>query len=118
MNFQIYYLQVEPGESDDKVIIFFKTKPEVITPDNIHTNVFVSTMIDSPVSALYHALQKVYAPVLLKNEKWSQKFDPKLQSMLGDLEAGLGSVMRKHDPSFHGRGDPDKLGGKKIACPY
>lgn len=115
LKYGILMLQVDPGGNDDKMLVFFKIKPEVITPDNIHSNIFVSTMIDSPVSALYHAVQKVFAPVLLQNEKWSQKFDPKLQSMLSDLEAGLGSMMRKNDPSFRGGGrdtGPDSLGGK------
>ena len=36
-------------------------------------------MMDSPVSALYHALHNVYSPLLLKDAKWSNEFDPKLQ---------------------------------------
>lgn len=105
---------MEPGESSDKVIVFFKTRPDVITPDNVHSNIFVSTMLDSPVSALYHAIQKVYAPVLLHNDKFSRGIDPKLQNLLTDLEAGLGSAMRKTDPSFRGAkgsGKEDSLGG-------
>ena len=57
---------MESGDTNDKAIVFFKVKPEVITPDNLHQNVFVSSMLDSPISALYHAVQKVFAPVLLK----------------------------------------------------
>ena len=33
-----------PGQADDKVIIFFKRKPDVITPDNMH-KVGMVTMI-------------------------------------------------------------------------
>ena len=62
-----------------QVLVFFKSRPDVITPENLHKDVFVSSMWDSPVSALYHALQKVYAPLLLKDAKWSNEFDPKLQ---------------------------------------
>ena len=72
-------------------------------------------MLDSPISALYHAVQKVFAPVLLKDDKWSRKFDPKLQTLLTELETGLGSAMRKQDPSFRGAsGDSseDSVGGK------
>ena len=94
----VLFLQVKPGDTSDKVIVFFKTKPEPITPDNMHSTVFVSSMLDSPVSALYHAVQKVYAPVLLKDEKFSKNFDPKLQDLLSQLEAGLGSVIRKQNP--------------------
>jgi dynein heavy chain 2 len=55
-----------PQEGKEKLLVFFKIKPEVITMENLHENVFVSSMIDSPVSALYHAIKKVFAPVLLK----------------------------------------------------
>ena len=93
--------------------MFFKVKPEVITPDNLHTNVFVSSMLDSPVTALYHAMQKVYAPVLLQD---NNGLDPKLQSLLGQLQAGLGSVVRKKDPSQRSSSSDkeDPLGGEKL----
>jgi hypothetical protein len=39
----------------------------------------VSSMLESPVSALYHSLHKVYSPILLKDSAWSHEFDPKLQ---------------------------------------
>lgn len=55
-----------PREGKEKLLVFFKIKPEIITLENLHENVFVSSMIDSPVSSLYHAIQKVYAPILLK----------------------------------------------------
>ncbi|XP_074649972.1 cytoplasmic dynein 2 heavy chain 1-like [Tubulanus polymorphus] len=101
-------------EEGSKTIVFFKVRPEVITPDNIHRNVFVSTMLDSPISSLYHAVQKVFAPVLLEDEKWSKNFDPKLQSLLSELEAGLGSVIRKQDSSQCGKtpeGGDNNVGG-------
>lgn len=44
-------------------------------------------------------LTQVFAPILLKDDKWNKKFDPKLQNLLSELEAGLGSVLRKQDPS-------------------
>ena len=42
--------------------------------------------------------------------------NPKLQSLLAELEQGLGSVMRKQTSDFsHGRGDADEsLSGKKF----
>jgi dynein heavy chain 2 len=61
------------------VLVFFKTRPDVVTPDNMHKDVLVSSMFDSPVTTLYHALQQVYSPLLLKDAKWSNEFDPKLQ---------------------------------------
>jgi len=97
--------QVEADDTNDSVIVFFKVRPEVITPDNLHSNVFVSTMLDSPISSLYHSVQKVFAPMLLRDNKWS---DPKLQSLLSELEAGLGSIMRKQDPSIRGHSTSDE----------
>lgn len=55
-----------PREGNEKLLVFFKIRPEVITLENLHENVFVSSMVDSPVSTLYHTIQKVFAPVLLK----------------------------------------------------
>ena len=106
---------VEPSDTAEKVLVFFKLQPEVITPDNLHQNLFVSSMLDSPVNTLYHSVQKVFAPLLLKDEKWNRQFDPKLQSLLSELEAGLGSVVRKQDKNAGQRGarsgSGDSLGG-------
>jgi len=109
--------KVESNDSNDSVIVFFKVRPDVITPDNIHTNIFVSSMMDSPVSALYHAVQKVFAPVLLNDAKWSRTFDPKLQSLLSELEAGLGSIVRKEDPSAKRHGGDDESSFAGILTP-
>jgi dynein heavy chain 2 len=57
-------------------------------------------VIDSPLNTLYHAVQKVYAPLMLEDGKWSRSLDPKLQSLISELEAGLGAAMRKQDPSL------------------
>lgn len=108
------YNHVEPSDVSEKVLVFFKLQPEVITPDNLHQNVFVSSMLESPVNTLYHSVQKIFAPLLLKDEKWSRNFDPKLQSLLSELEAGLGSVVRRQDRNAQrsSRDDnQDSLGG-------
>ena len=105
---------VEPSDTAEKVLVFFKLRPEAITPDNVHENVFVSSMLSSPVNTLYHSVQKLFAPLLLKDEIWSRNFDPKLQSLLSELEAGLGSVVRKQDSSTSRAtnvGDEQNIGG-------
>uniref|UniRef100_A0A803SUA0 Dynein cytoplasmic 2 heavy chain 1 n=1 Tax=Anolis carolinensis TaxID=28377 RepID=A0A803SUA0_ANOCA len=94
--------KVEAGNSEDKMLVFFKLRPDIITEDNLHSNILVSSMLDSPVNMLYQALRQVFAPVLLKDEKWSKDFDPKLQNLLRELEAGLGSVLRRTDTSYTG----------------
>ena len=89
------YNSIESDATSDNWLVFFKLQPTVIVPDNVHTNIFVSTMLDSPVDTLYHSVQKVFAPVLLKDAKWSKKIDPKVQMLLTELEAGLGSTLRR-----------------------
>jgi dynein heavy chain 2 len=63
-----------PTEGKEKLLVFFKIKPEVITSENVHENIFVSSMVDSPVSSLYHAIQKVFAPVLLNVRICNNKY--------------------------------------------
>ncbi|XP_063807614.1 cytoplasmic dynein 2 heavy chain 1 isoform X2 [Pseudophryne corroboree] len=85
---------VDPSDTKEKALVFFKIRPEAITEDNLHDNVLISSMLDSPINTLYQAVRQIFAPLLLKDEKWSKQFDPKLQALLSDLEAGLGSVLR------------------------
>jgi len=103
------------GGSGEKALVFYKIRPEVITPDNMHSNIFVSSVLDSPVSTLYQSVHRVFVPMLLKNEQSSKGLDPKLQSLLGELDAGLGSVLRKRtDTSAPPRGASvdDNIGGE------
>ena len=89
------YNQLDVETATDNWLVFFKLSPTVITPDNLHSNILISSLLDSPLDTLYHTLQKVYAPVLLRDERWSKTVDPKIQTLLGDLEAGLGSALRR-----------------------
>lgn len=54
------------GGSSEKVLVFFKLHPTVITEDNLHQSILVSSMLDSPINSLYQAVRQVFAPVLLK----------------------------------------------------
>ncbi|KAK7812802.1 LOW QUALITY PROTEIN: hypothetical protein U0070_019828, partial [Myodes glareolus] len=87
-------------DTKDKVLVFFKLRPEVITDENLHNNILVSSMLESPVSSLYQAVRQVFAPMLLKDQEWSRNFDPKLQNLLSELEAGLGVVLRRSDTNL------------------
>ncbi len=89
------YNNIDSETTSDNSLVFYKLQPTVITPDNLHTNIFISSLLDSPFDTLYHSVQKVFAPVLLKDEKWSKNIDPKIQVLLTELEAGLGSVLRR-----------------------
>ncbi|XDV33112.1 hypothetical protein PO909_003674 [Leuciscus waleckii] len=95
--------KLESMEGDGRVLVFFKPHPCVVSEENLHRSVLVSSMLESPISTLYQALRQVYGPVLLQDDKWSQSFDSKLQSLLTDLEVGLGSVLRHSTPKDSGK---------------
>ncbi|OBS69904.1 hypothetical protein A6R68_01554 [Neotoma lepida] len=57
---------IDFDDTKDKVLVFFKLRPEVITDDNLHRNILVSSMLESPVNSLYQAVRQVFAPMLLK----------------------------------------------------
>ena len=90
------YNNIEAEATTDNWLVFFKLEPCCITPENLHTNIFVSSVLDSPIDTLYHSVQKVFAPILLKDARWSKNIDPKIQHLLTELEAGLGSTLRRH----------------------
>uniref|UniRef100_A0A8C7E017 Dynein cytoplasmic 2 heavy chain 1 n=1 Tax=Oncorhynchus kisutch TaxID=8019 RepID=A0A8C7E017_ONCKI len=105
--------KIEAGYSREKVLVFFKLRPTVITEENLHQNVLVSSMLESPISTLYQAVRQVFAPMLLKDERWSSAFDPKLAGLLSELEQGLGSVVRRAGTEDSGKrspGEDDILG--------
>lgn len=57
--------QIETSHTE-KMLVFFKLRPTVITEDNLHQSVLVSSMLDSPINTLYQAVRQVFAPALLK----------------------------------------------------
>jgi hypothetical protein len=86
---------LQSNNPDEQCIIFFKLKPEIVTPENIHQNVLVSSMFQSPASTLYHTIKKIFSPLILNGDISNKSVDPKLQNLLSELEAGLGSYLRK-----------------------
>ena len=112
-------LQVELEDKRNKILVFFKLQPDVVTPDNMRSVILVSSMVDSPISTLYHAVQKVFAPMLLKDQKWSKSVDPKLVNLVCQIEGALGSAARKQNPRHRGAaaedGD-DSFAGKSFGC--
>ena len=49
----------------------------------------------SPASALYHSLAKVYNPLLSGGDHWT----PKMQNLMAELQKGLGSILRRREQS-------------------
>jgi len=123
--FTLLQIDISSGDkkedSKERALVFYKIRPEVITSDNIQTNVFVSSILDSPLSTLYQSVHNVYVPMLLQNDNSSQSLDPKLQSLLGELDVGLGSVLRrKADRSAPAKSSSadDTLGGMYYVFIY
>lgn len=54
--------------------MFFKLRPEVITDQNLHNNILVSSMLESPINSLYQAVRQVFAPMLLKVRKLKELY--------------------------------------------
>uniref|UniRef100_A0A8C4HFM9 Cytoplasmic dynein 2 heavy chain 1 n=1 Tax=Dicentrarchus labrax TaxID=13489 RepID=A0A8C4HFM9_DICLA len=101
------------GDSREKVLVFFKLHPTVITEDNLHQSLLVSSMLESPINSLYQAVRQVFGPVLLKDERWRSAFDPKLADLLSELELGLGTVVRQSGAKLSakkGRTEEDVFG--------
>eukprot|EP00048_Salpingoeca_helianthica_P012918 m.191084 g.191084 ORF g.191084 m.191084 type:complete len:4245 (+) comp15437_c5_seq48:84-12818(+) len=82
------------GKTTDTTLVFSKLQPISLTPDNIHKMAIVCSLTAPPAASLYHVVQKVYAPLLTKDATWSQTVDSKLQTLLGSLEASLGTLLR------------------------
>ncbi|XP_053095782.1 cytoplasmic dynein 2 heavy chain 1 isoform X3 [Pangasianodon hypophthalmus] len=95
--------RMDSGQCEKRVLVFFKLRPCVITEENISSMVLVSSMLESPISTLYQSIRTVFNPALHQDEKWSQAFDPRLQSLLSELEAGLGSALRHTHPKNSGK---------------
>lgn len=105
------YNNVETETKSDQWLILFKLQPCTINPDNLHTNIFILSVLDSPIDTLYHSVQKVFAPVLLKDEKWSKNIDPKIQLLLTELQAGLGSTLRRFGKGIEADKSKENLHG-------
>ncbi|KAI5098641.1 cytoplasmic dynein 2 heavy chain 1, partial [Silurus meridionalis] len=91
------------GQCEKRVLVFFKLRPCVITEENVSSTVLVSSMLESPISTLYQSIRTVFNPALHQDERWSQAFDPRLQTLLSELEAGLGSALRHTHPTNSGK---------------
>jgi dynein heavy chain 2 len=84
-----------------KSLIFFKTNAESITPENMKTNILMSSLVDSPVDTLYHLIHNVYSPVLQlhqsQNSRGQDAYDAKLTNNLADLESNLKIAIRRSE---------------------
>lgn len=75
-------------------VLFVKLRPEAVTERNFARVIMVTSMLDSPIHALYNATHRVYAPMLLRDAAWSDKLDRKMQKLIAVMDSGLGSLVR------------------------
>lgn len=108
------YNNLQTNNSDEQCLVFFKVKPESITPQNIHTNVLVSSMFQSPASTLYHTIKKIFGPLILNSDISNKSVDPKVQNLLSELEAGLGSYLRKTGDNLESSKKGEELFGSIL----
>eukprot|EP00050_Salpingoeca_kvevrii_P020215 m.95860 g.95860 ORF g.95860 m.95860 type:complete len:4292 (+) comp8765_c0_seq1:164-13039(+) len=94
-----FFNELAAATGADSAVVFYKQRPVIIDADNVHREVFITTLSDSPVKSLFHSVKSVYAPLLLSSDKWSGTFDSRLQSLLTELEQGLGSALRSSSQS-------------------
>jgi dynein heavy chain 2, cytosolic len=71
-------------------LVQFKVRPDVITPENVHASVFLSSMIDSPLDSLYHMIKSVFTPAIRETQKKSNvNSHQQIQTSLNELEQVL-----------------------------
>lgn len=82
-------------------MVFFKSKEEVITPENIKNILLISSIVDSAVDTLFYLLHNVYSPVIQHQQSHGSKggdaFDAKLTNNLVDLESNLKVAIRRQE---------------------
>lgn len=80
-------------------LVLFKLRPETITEDNVHTNIFLSSMIDSPLDSLYYMIKSVFSPALRVDQTNENKANQQIQSSLSELEQVIRSSGKKSSAS-------------------
>ena len=63
-------------------------------------DMMVSTGGASPIVSLFKSLHELYAPLLLRDPTWSSRLDPKLQTLLTELDTQLGNTLRAGGTSW------------------
>ncbi len=80
-------------------MVFFKAKSEAISPENMKSNILISSIVDSPVDTLFYLIHNVYSPAIQYQQqstsKGSDSLDTKLTNNLIDLEANLKTAIRR-----------------------
>ncbi|KAM7291617.1 hypothetical protein ISCGN_028190 [Ixodes scapularis] len=108
VNFSTKLMQDASG-GNQRTLVFFKLQSVVITPDNLFSHVFVSTLISSPITSLHCTLRVVFSPLLLGGGQWNT--GPKFQTLLGQLQGSLGAMVRQQRGAAVDDGSPSTTEG-------
>jgi dynein heavy chain 2 len=83
-------------------LVLFKLRPDAITSENVHTNIFLSSMVDSPLDSLYYMIKSVFSPALRENKdknQSNQAANQQIQTSLNELEQVIRSSGKKSSSS-------------------
>lgn len=79
-------------------IHFVKLVAEALSEENMSSNVQVTSMLQSPIHSLYHAMKTLYGPMLLQeNGTWSNQLSHQVKELVTNLQAGLGYTVKAGD---------------------
>ncbi|CAF1544488.1 unnamed protein product, partial [Adineta steineri] len=82
-------------------LVQFKVRPDIITPENVHTNIFLSSMVDSPLDSLYYIVKSIFTPAI-RDDKSSNSSNQQIQTSLNELEQVLRAAGKKSNKSSIG----------------
>ncbi|KAK9747136.1 Dynein heavy chain, N-terminal region 1 [Popillia japonica] len=71
-----------------RVVVFSKVKPLVLNDENLISSLQIISLQGPPTTALYHALNNVFSPLIVKNRKRNVN-QSSIERQLANLQAGL-----------------------------
>ena len=93
-SFQLY-IEFESSKKFSSFVLFLKREPRKLTEANLHQQVIVFHIHDSPNDTLYHILNKLYMPLFLEKIELNPNSDPKMTNLILELSAELASSLNK-----------------------
>ena len=93
------YNKLDASLRCEKMIIFIKRQPVRLSDDTMDSQVIITTILQSPIDSLYQKIKKLYLPILLESSQVTP-LDPKLLSLLVEVEAGLAYSLVKQETSL------------------
>ncbi|GJQ81470.1 btv [Trypoxylus dichotomus] len=90
--------------TNNRVVIFTKIKPLTLNDENLISSLQVISLQGSPTTALYHTLNNVFSPLIVKNQKRNVNQN-NIERQLANLQAGLRTTILSNnldaDPLKH-----------------